>query len=256
MRTILCSLLLASSVAVAAPVSIGVAPSGVVVRFDMQNSPGFIFVSEPFPGVEVGLILTPSGEKVQLAAGREDGRLVCTDSTGKDLGKVMMIPVYSMGVVLPPQYGCAVAAREAPAPEAQWIHVKGTLPVQVLDGEEQMEPVALEMKKGATASAGHVALTVENAVVKDGSVTLNLKLSRKNRDVPVDRILFQKMDGAALEAEGNPKQVHMANENYTVEYEYVIPSTDAELKVVLFKKTGRKVQVPLDLKVGLGGPAR
>ena len=114
MRTILCSLLLASSVAVAAPVSIGVAPSGVVVRFDMQNSPGFIFVSEPFPGVEVGLILTPSGEKVQLAAGREDGRLVCTDSTGKDLGKVMMIPVYSMGVVLPPQYGCAVAAREAP----------------------------------------------------------------------------------------------------------------------------------------------
>lgn len=86
--------------------------------------------------------------------------------------------------------------REAPAPEAQWIHVKGTLPVQVLDGEEQMEPVALEMKKGATASAGHVALTVENAVVKDGSVTLNLKLSRKNRDVPVDRILFQKMDGA------------------------------------------------------------
>ena len=131
----------------------------------MQNSPGFIFVSEPFPGVEVGLILTPSGEKVQLAAGREDGRLVCTDSTGKDLGKVMMIPVYSMGVVLPPQYGCAVAAREAPAPDAQWIHVKGTLPVQVLDGEEQMEPVALEMKKGATASAGHVALTVENAVV-------------------------------------------------------------------------------------------
>ena len=35
-----------------------------------------------------------------------------------------------------------------------------------------------------------------------------------------------------------------------------IPSTDAELKVVLFKKTGREVQVPLDLKVGLGGPAR
>ncbi|MCD8062768.1 MAG: hypothetical protein LUE13_10620 [Akkermansiaceae bacterium] len=256
MRTALCSLLLASSVAVAAPVPIGVAPSGVVVRFDMQNSPGFTFVSDPFPGVEVGLLLTPSGEKVQLAAGREGERLVCTDSTGKDLGKVTMIPLYSMGVVLPPQYGCAVAAREAPAPEAQWIHVKGTLPVQVLDGEEQMEPVTLEMKKGATASVGHVALKVENAVVKDGSITLNLKLSRKNRDVPVGGILFQKMDGTPLEAKCGTRHIYLAQENYAVEYEYAIPSDDAELKVVLFKKTGREVQVPLDLKVGLGGPAR
>ncbi|RYT97209.1 hypothetical protein EAJ17_08310 [Akkermansia sp. aa_0143] len=247
---------MASSVAVAAPVSIGVAPSGVVVRFDMQNSPGFIFISDPFPGVEVGLLLTPSEEKVQLVAGRENGRLVCKDSTGKDLGKVTIAPVYSMGVVIPPQCGCAVNAREAPAPEAQWIHVKGTLPVQVLDGEERMEPVALEMKKGATASAGHVALTVENAVVKDGSIKLNLKLSRKNKDVPVGRILFQKMDGTALEAKGGTKHIYLAQEDYTVECEYAIPSADAELKVVLFKKTGREVQVPLDLKVGLGGPAR
>lgn len=100
-----------------------------------------------------------------------------------------------------------------------------------------------------------MALTVENAVIKDGSIALNLKLSRKSKDVPVGRILFQKMDGTVLEAKGNPKRIYMANGDYAVEYEYAIPSADAELKVVLFKKTGREVQVPLDLKVGLGGPA-
>lgn len=142
MQITLTSLLLVSSFAMAAPVSIEVVPSGVSVRFDMKKKEEDIVVpmGDPDSLVEVGLVLKPSDGKTVLNAGKKDAALVCTDSTGKDLGSVEVKQGRMMAFVMPPGYSCSVCVREAPAPEARWIHVKGTVPVKALDGEEKRTP--------------------------------------------------------------------------------------------------------------------
>lgn len=257
MKTILCLLFMAASLAVASPVSLDVVPAGISVQFGRnqeKKTSGMNFIGGSLPAVELEMILRASRKGVELAVGNAEADLSLEDSTGKNLGKATFQKSYVKGRVEEGEYGCSVGVPTSPAPGARWIHVKGHLPVQVLDREEKMDPVTLKMEKNAVVNVeGNMKLKVNKVVAAGNSLKVELELSRKGKGAQVEKMLFRNMDGTELKAEGKRQGFYTVNEDYTGNYEYALPAGTAELQVVLVKKAGEEVQVPLDLKVGLGG---
>lgn len=112
------------------------------------------------------------------------------------------------------------------------------------------------MKKDATGKTSNFTFRVDDVTRKGDSLKLRLEISWKGKDAPVKKILFRKVDGTELKAKGNLKSSYMMNDDFKGIYEYVVPSGEKELNVILVKKAGEEVLVPLDMKVGLGGPVK